>query len=281
MKTQTAWNILLAIGFAVGVSWLADSVKGETLFGWLLGQSRAAGVAGLALSLAWTLVFGAVLYRRRTTFLPTRHIHPRHDVGPHKALIACISNQTAKVVVDGGNGNIKIIFKEKRNGEDLEVPVELTGDLSQDKGNAELSNRRWSWQQLLRGVAPHVSQLERVYLVGSSGDKSSFKDLGMCKNLLEQYCKENTVIEPFGEAIDFEDVDAVHGLLERAIQAAKKSGAGEKDIIIDATGGQKTTSIAAAMATLRHSEVEFQYVQTGGPNVLAYNVVTAADDGGM
>lgn len=278
MGAQTVWNIAIAIAFAVGVSWFADAVKGEPLFGWLLGQGTAAGWAGLALSLAWTLGFGYVLYRRRTTFLPTRHIHPRHDVVPHKVLIACVSNQKAKVAIDGG---IKVVFTDKKDGESVETTVNLSGDLAHDKNNVDLSQRRWSWQQLLRGIAPHVEQLGRIYLIGSAGSDGSFKDLGMCEALLRRYCKGDTAINVFGEAIDFEDVDAVHGLLERAIKDAEKCGAQPADIIIDATGGQKTTSIAAAMATLRHSEVEFQYVQTGGPNVLAYNVVTAADDGGM
>lgn len=47
----------------------------------------------------------------------------------------------------------------------------------------------------------------------------------------------------------------------------------EEDIIIDVTGGQKTTSIAGALVTL-NSQVTFQYVQTNEPyNVVAYDVV--------
>jgi hypothetical protein len=274
---QTSINIILAIALAVGVSWLADAVKGEALFVWLFGQSTAAGWGGLALSLLWTVGFGFWLYRRRATFLPTRHIHPRHEVAPHKVLIACVSNQRARVETDA-NGGIRIVFSEKRNGTEIEVPVALTGRLDLDKENPELSKRRWSWQQLLRGIAPHVSMLERVYLIGSAGRDGSFKDLASCEALLRKYCKSDTKIETFGEPIDFEDVGAVHGLLERAIKDAGKQGARLTDVIIDATGGQKTTSIAAAMATLRYPAVEFQYVQTAGPDVLAYNVVTAAQN---
>jgi hypothetical protein len=47
----------------------------------------------------------------------------------------------------------------------------------------------------------------------------------------------------------------------------------ERDIIIDVTGGFKTTSIAGASITF-NSQVTFQYVQTLPPNeVYAYDVV--------
>ncbi len=47
----------------------------------------------------------------------------------------------------------------------------------------------------------------------------------------------------------------------------------EEDIIIDVTGGQKTTSIAGAVITL-NSQVSFQYVQTNEPyKIMAYDVM--------
>jgi hypothetical protein len=57
--------------------------------------------------------------------------------------------------------------------------------------------------------------------------------------------------------------------LEKLIQA----GFNEQDIVIDITGGQKTTSIAGAVVTF-NSQVTFQYVQTDDPyDVLIYDVV--------
>ncbi len=271
---QMVTNVVLGIAFAVGVSWFADAVKGESLFVWLLGEGRVASWGGMALSLGWTAIFGFWLYQRRKTFLPMRHIHPRHEVAPHKVLIACVSNQFAKIKI---NSVIQIIFTDDRNGQKTEVPVLLTGRLLDDKENPDLSKRKWSWQQLLRGIASHVKSLEQIYLIGSSGHNGSYKDLRDCKALLAKYCNPGTKIEEFGEAIDFEDVDAVYSNLERAIREAKKKGFALVDVVIDATGGQKTTSIAAAMATLRYPEIEFQYVQTAGTKVLAYNVVTAAE----
>lgn len=47
------------------------------------------------------------------------------------------------------------------------------------------------------------------------------------------------------------------------------------EIILDITGGLKIVSIAAAMVSLEHPEVEMQYVHTeGDKKVLAFNVVT-------
>lgn len=65
-------------------------------------------------------------------------------------------------------------------------------------------------------------------------------------------------------------MDAINAI----IQIVKEEGAEENDIIIDVTGGQKTASIAASLATL-HNKVTFQYVQTNPPyEVFAYDVIS-------
>ena len=74
--------------------------------------------------------------------------------------------------------------------------------------------------------------------------------------------------------IRFEDVESLRNEYEALIEKAKRENYTEDDIILDATGGQKTASIAAAMTTFRYRKLKFQYVDTGGNNtVQAYNIV--------
>jgi len=78
--------------------------------------------------------------------------------------------------------------------------------------------------------------------------------------------------------VDFEDIEALQTRFDHWIEHFRAQGIAEPDIILDATGGQKTTSIAAALTTLRWNRIEFQYVQTRKPNnVLGFNL--AVDTG--
>lgn len=61
-----------------------------------------------------------------------------------------------------------------------------------------------------------------------------------------------------------------------ATQAHRKG-----QVMIDVTGGTKVVSIAAAMVTLEHSKVEFQYVETEGEKrVRTFNVISGNGGGG-
>jgi len=77
------------------------------------------------------------------------------------------------------------------------------------------------------------------------------------------------------QAIDTEDLDAMIQHLEFLCNdLIEKHDVSERDIMSDVTGGQKTASIAAALATLHRSDLRIQYVRTNDPyDVIAYNVV--------
>lgn len=76
--------------------------------------------------------------------------------------------------------------------------------------------------------------------------------------------------------IEFEDLQALYDNFNEIIQkVTTELGLAQNDIMIDVTGGTKTASIAAALVTLHHPPIEFQYVRTETPfDVLSYNVVT-------
>ena len=128
----------------------------------------------------------------------------------------------------------------------------------------------------MRGLKPHHEILKYVYLVGSekSGKiESSSKFLNNAETLIKQYCKKAQIFKEENKSVNFEDLKEVTKAIDKAIQKFKDSGMNEKDMIIDVTGGQKTTSIAGALVTL-NSQVTFQYVQTNSPyDVVSYNVV--------
>ncbi|MBI5780573.1 MAG: hypothetical protein HZA65_02745 [Rhodocyclales bacterium] len=71
-------------------------------------------------------------------------------------------------------------------------------------------------------------------------------------------------------------MNEIISLLNDLVNEAKEDGYQEKDIMIDITGGQKTASVAGALVTLHHSELEFQYVGTNAPYVTkSFNAILA------
>ena len=138
-----------------------------------------------------------------------------------------------------------------------------------------LHGSRWPWQQLLRAVLPHAG-LRKLILVGSShgftpdspGSAALIQD---CARMLAPYLPEGCEVVTGHEALPFESFNAVKKALRKIINA-EITTAGEGRVMIDVTGGQATTSIAAAAATIG-TEALFQYVQTNPPfDVLYYDV---------
>lgn len=164
--------------------------------------------------------------------------------------------------------------------------------------NADITNlahTHWSWQQMLRGIEPVVARpapadRTTIVLVGSSGPTGSFIQLDKCIRFLRNYPELNGVMiekspesarqaaEREGgkkllddvreEGINFEDFNEVkRHLFLVVLDAASKVG--DERVFVDVTGGQKTTSIAAAVATT--GEAGFcQYVQTKSPYELLF-----------
>lgn len=134
---------------------------------------------------------------------------------------------------------------------------------------------RWNWQQQLRTLALHLPRLERVYLIGSSGTGGSHAHLETFARLIRCYCGPVPVV--WDDGIDFEDIEAIYKRALKFIIEAEQGTTGDgrrfrqDDIIIDATGGTKTASIAAGLVTL-HNRVKFQYVNNSG-QIVAYEMI--------
>ncbi|MCP5535448.1 MAG: hypothetical protein H7A51_04340 [Akkermansiaceae bacterium] len=135
-----------------------------------------------------------------------------------------------------------------------------------------LDGSMWKWQQLLRAIEPH-KELKKVILIGSKtgympGSPGSYASLDECSKLLAPYLPSSCALSLHHEALAFEDFNELKTAL-RNIITEEISDVGEGHVAVDVTGGQATTSIAGAAATIG-TEAIFQYVQTNEPYAVLY-----------
>ena len=262
------WRALLP-GWLILVSgsWVADGLKGEALFGdW--GWSRSIPDPYLRLGslvFAFACFAGASLwlYHWRRDFEMVRSLS-QSPSSPHRSLVVLVSTPNPPPD-EAQDGSLRLRPPDERE-------ISLTGKLDDDIDRV-LSGIRWNWQQLLRGVRPHVGTLERVCLVGSPGKRGSSRYLRLCEKMLRRYLPAGTTITRHSPEVDFEDFNGLVRELRGIVTAEKRAGMTDEDIIIDITGGPKTASIAGSAITFS-AEVTFQYVRTHYPfEAYAYDVV--------
>lgn len=272
------WSLLLV----VSSSWIADGLNDDCLWEWLLGSCRAGTrLPGAGRVLVAAVLFGVAavfVYRIAKNIVRVRHL-ARAEVKPHAGLIAAISPFAARYeeVEDG-----LLLIGNQRDNEcrDKEYRVVLVGRLDEDIDAVSQAGWRWQGQQFLRALRPHFAAgaLQRLVLIGSDGKGGSFGSLGLAERLARLYCRD-LHIERQPNPIEFENLESLHQCFDDWIDRFIALGFAESDIVIDATGGLKTTSIAAALTTLHRPQVQFQYVQTqpsasdGRIHVIAFDVV--------
>lgn len=267
---------LISLLTIAATGWVGDGLKGECLFEPWLGKCNESGleewvILGRAsLAALGFMVFAFFTYRLAKDWIPVRHLKQAEQVRPHAILIAPISkfNPLPKL----HDGKCRVILDV--------VGVELTGDIRADiLSLEEIKNkdgkRSWNGQQFLRGIEPHIKdgKLSDLVLIGSKGDKGSHATLHDVKDMVLLYSK-NLNVHFHEEGIDFENIKELQKAFDYWIDKFLREGCAEREILIDVTGGQKPTSIAAALTTLRWKEVEFQYVGTS--DVISFNVVVEA-----
>jgi hypothetical protein len=146
---------------------------------------------------------------------------------------------------------------------------------------ADTQKPQWSWEMVLRGIAPHLSPLRRIYLVGSKDSQGesgvvpgTFAQREMLRRFLAPYLVAAgkaampsgaaSMIVPWEEPVDFENFEAVHEALESIHNKLVEELVEEVELCVDITGGQKPTSAAAGLFTV-NKDVVIQYVQTNRP----------------
>lgn len=272
-RLQRFWRILSAFFFGwlflISIHWLALGLEGEPLFThWFHDPESHHRGWTLAVTFGLVILSSYWLYRHRRRYLPVRSLsRTASSKSAYTHLILIVSTPNLEPVLP-------------RAGELFPLPIGtavLQGASLKDDIES-LNAVRWNWQQLLRALQAltESSLLQCVYLIGSFSSpdsKGSYEWLDTCKALVEHYLPKTEIVK-FHKPVDFENLADLLEAINSIIQQAKQQGAQEKGIIIDATGGQKTASIAASLATL-HNKVAFQYVQTHKPyEVFAYDVIS-------
>ncbi len=247
-------------------SWVADGLKGEALFsGWhpVFEQWR---IHTVLTSLVLFFLSFMWLYHYRRSFIGVRTLQ-QIKTTPCKALVLMVSKPNF--------GPLKKIFPLR-----IDANTELKGEsLKDDIFALYEKDVQCNWRPILKGLIPHEQSLKYLYLIGSQtvdGVSGSFEVLEDVEFLIKRYFPHVKTFKS-KEGVNFEDLEALIQVIYEAIKELKREELTEEDIVIDITGGQKTTSIAGAVVTL-NSSVRFQYVQTNKPyDVISYDLTIQSE----
>ena len=268
-----AINIGAAYALILLQGWIGAGIQGSELFPWwpngVLKPGEPRFLEVLLAMAASSIALAALLIHRRRTFLPARvqRIGEPDQVAPRQVLILSISRVTWTWTPQAlMRGDVRHV-----------LPADLSGAL---RAMAALGDRdKFSWEQLLRAVAAHKGRLERLILLGSSGADGTATAFRACGEMIRHYFPSLAETALERQEADFDSLD---DLLSKYQQIIASEVRRKGEIMIDVTGGTKVVSIASAMVTLDHPDIEFQYVETnGGKRVRTFNVTTSTDDQAM
>lgn len=128
-----------------------------------------------------------------------------------------------------------------------------------------------TWEMPLRAIEFHLSRLQKVYLITSSGDSGTSRECQLFISFSRLLFPDLYIEEFTAGGIDFENVNEVFSAVEKLYEQGNSERYREEDILIDITGGQKTNSVAAAVATLSSGR-RFQYIGKNSSDVMCYDV---------
>lgn len=274
------FNIFLAFVLMLTQGWFANGIESGQLFKWWGG-----GVECCSARFVWVqvglLVISVVctvwLYLRRRTFLPVKVRISPDRVVPRRVLALTISRSSYQWSPGqlSGNGITPLV-----------LPGDLAGALVE---MAKLGGEKklFEWEQMLRAVQAHYhhpdmsvpnKHLLRLYLIGSKdvdGKKGTANDFEQCRDMICHYfpgLPKESVEKCEANFDSLDELIAVYrGIIAREAEH-------KKEIMLDVTSGTKVVSIAAAMVTLEHPQIEFQYVETNGDkNVRSFNVTATGE----
>lgn len=241
-----------AVCLAVLVGWLGDALKGEALFcpwwGWSEQQCRARGWPLLALAgVSLGLLLVLVISRRRLGRMAAVERLAEVQHAPREALLLLLSppNHTGLRLTE--QPAITLV-----GGQHIALsPAALPALLGQ--------RLPWNWQPVLRAVSAHQSRLIRVVLLGSRGAGG---DLDACAQVLKllwpaaRWCVDASPLQP-----DFSSLCEVRQALAGAVAQLRQDSANDTlRPVINVTGGNKTASIAAAIAAME-LDLELEYLE--------------------
>lgn len=137
------------------------------------------------------------------------------------------------------------------------------GDFSRNKLNGS------EWEMPVIAIEYHSPEV--LYVLTSRGDVGTHNLMPLFETTIKNLFPSLKIIEFKEGGIEFEDIKEVFNSIDKLYEEAKSKGFKEDEIIVDITGGQKTNSIAAAVATLAIGR-KFQYVSTRDKKLLSHDV---------
>lgn len=256
------WRVLTWAAVAViAAGWAGDALKGEVLFeGW---SDRFVPWRPWTTSAAFLLFMVASwrVFVHRQELIGVRVPHQR-PARPKRGIVFTVSpispqgpgaQKAQRVEVHRDENGIATRVVHPR------VEVEVTRRLDDDI--AALDGSSWTWQQILRGLRPHLHSVKWVCLLGSA---ESQPDLESAKALLRAYLPDEfrpDHIRCWETPAPFDHVESMKRYFDESVEFLRQQGLTDSEIAIDVTGGYKATSVAGAMATVS-TGVLFQYVHT-------------------
>jgi hypothetical protein len=238
------WAILYVSLIFIVAGWLPDGIAELFMKEWISGGCKTA-VSLLILFYIGLQLKKATEYRGKIEVIS----EPPHQVKALAIFLSVLSMQEDA---------------QKRQLEAIENALS-------DKTLLQTTIEKMSWNMPLIAIKYHRDTLQHLYIFTSSGNNPSSALMTTFESVIKTLFPTIEIVEFTKDGIDFENVKEVFEKVEEFYQEMKKKGLADKDIIIDITGGQKTNSIAAAMATLSIGR-KFQYVSTRDKKVLAYDI---------
>ena len=203
---------------------------------------------------------------------PQRPAEVARTTIPATHLLVLVSEPNYRPTRSGGDGAESTFTFTPNQGS----AVSLSRGISIREAIDRLAPIRANWQQLLRGLEPHCESVHTIVLIGSiapaggpsssqrpNAPRGSAGDLSVCQELLKLFLPAKVEIRIHEPSVDFEDVEALIALLTKQVHTILERDA-SAHVVIETTGGQKSTSIAGAVATL-NTPATFQYVSTNEP----------------
>lgn len=249
-KNNSGWQVVVyTMLFLLVAAWLPEGVS-DNLEYLLSGSGRWSFNYKLTLSIIVLIIFWLLI--RKSGIFNSKVVAYSEQPQPVKFLAIFLSPLRS------------LPDTSSKSKEELEVAL-CDGSLD----SAMFSGT--TWEMPLKAIQFHISRLQKVYLITSSGDKGTSQESPLFNSFSKSLYPDLIIEELTPGGIDFENIDIVFAVVDKFYELFKNEHCRENDVLIDITGGQKTNSIAAAIATLTTGR-QFQYLGKQSNEVLSYDV---------
>lgn len=232
-------TMAMVVAMLVGVGWFADS-----LYGWLedIGNALEGRPVDdwfpLYRVIAVTAFVGGFLHLYRLARAAREGYRPtvRSEIQPAQVTGLVLYLSPLKSDVDKLREALPVI-------EDIRAFRDRFGNMN--------------WRMPLEAIDYHQPRLSHVILICSAGEDGSARQAALFRELAGRLFPQTglTLID----GIDFDDVDALAEATNGAYTDLTQQGLRTWDILIDITGGHKTTAIAGTAVALAEGR-RIQYV---------------------